>query len=125
MVQLTIHSMDGGRERIPVNGWGFLQMLSSVQLGQSEGLRNFDAEECVEARFFSEDREVRFFRREGNLECVELSDTEGSDHIDRDYLVAGLFRESGKSVTVRYYLDEDEDGQVYVSGTRLVGVQGG
>lgn len=82
-----------------------------------------DPSEWIEARFFGEDREIRFMPGLENLEAYSLTeseqDIEGETYLD---YTAGIMLESASesAVHIRKYLAEDSDGQNYICATRLV-----
>ena len=69
---------------------------------------------------WDEATELRFFGGAGRLQAVLLADEAEDKCHDRSFPLAhnGAF---GRELTVREYLDFDEDGQLYVKATRLKG----
>ena len=110
------------KERISKLNYARVQELSDYWIGRVIDMRETDESEIVEARFFSESEEVRFFRQDGILSAVRVADGD-AEFIDEEFVLSDRFSAAGKSVTVRYYLEEDEDGQIYVSATRLVDIK--
>ncbi len=93
--------------------------LSRVWLGERQRAElNWD--EATELRFFNDTSELRFFGGAGRLQAVLLADEAEDKCHDRSFPLAhnGAF---GRELTVREYLDFDEDGQLYVKATRLKG----
>ncbi len=95
---------------------------SSVTLGKTPA--DVDTNQLLEARFFDATHEVRLFRQEGGLRAVSCEQEAGDDFLEEQYKLANEDR-FGETLTVRYDLSADEDGQTYVSSTRLAGWQGG
>ena len=82
--------------------------------------------ECEEARFFSKNKEIHFFREDDTLQAVKVSDNANEDKMDsmqKRYYLASKFRDLGQYVLVKEYLKYDEDGQVQVAQTRLMGIE--
>jgi hypothetical protein len=85
-------------------------------------------EECLEARFFSEDKELHLFCDGESMKAVCVSD-EGeceSDDIQiqiQKYLLDKRCSGIGKTLVVQEYLEADEDGQIQVKLTRLKGIE--
>ncbi len=101
--------------------FALLRSLSQVTLGLTP--ETVSEAELLEARFFSADEEIRIFCGETGLQAVCLT-PEDSDHV----LVrkCGLSNPRfGESITLCQHLAFDEDGQAYVSASRLVGWEGG
>lgn len=99
--------------------YALLYMISGVRLCRAEELGQIDWEECQEARFFSEDRELHVFEGEDGMEAVEVSDADGNGVVIKEFLLDNRFSSVGRSVLVQEYLEYDEDGQAYVANTRL------
>ena len=97
--------------------------LSEVILCRMECLKYFDLKECIEARFFSADKELHLFESEEGMCAVEVIDDGTVDCILKKYKLAPKFAEVGKCLVVQEYLDYDEDGQAVVVLTRLRGVE--
>lgn len=110
------------KERIKDLRFAVVQSLSEYKMGMARDLIDFDEKECVEARFFSEEEEVRFFRKGDSLESVRSTD-DGSCCLDEELVIADRFKAVGNEAVVRNYLEEDEDGQVYVAATRLCDIR--
>lgn len=80
-------------------------------------------EELLEARFFSPTEEIRIFRRGDALEAAALEEDDGETFWDQAYEIANP--DFGTRITVRSYLDVDEDGQAYWGHARLTDWKGG
>lgn len=106
------------RDRIGGLNYATVQGISEYRIGKVADLKDFDEAECIEARFFSETEEIRFFRKDDDVKAVKVSDG-NADYMDEEYVMADNFAFAGKAVTVRKYIDEDEDGQVFIAATRL------
>lgn len=103
--------------------YALLYNISSLVLDKNENIGMIDWEECMEARFFSSDRELHVFERNGKKEAVEVIDTDGQDMITKRYALSRKFEKLGKAVLVREYLSYDEDGQTFIALTRLQGIE--
>jgi len=102
--------------------YALLYMISGVKLCRAEGIGQIDWEECQEARFFSEGRELHVFEGEDGMKAVEVTDADGNGVIIKEFLLDNRFSSVGSSVLVQEYLEYDEDGQAYVANTRLKGI---
>ena len=81
-------------------------------------------EEVIEARFFSEEREIHVWREGGTLRAACLADSpEDAGAAAEKYKLEN--GQLGAWIAVRRYWDYDEDGQCYVSARRLAGWEGG
>ena len=110
-------------EKISEYQYALLYMISEVILNKTELLGEINWEECTEARFFSEDKELHFFDVDGKKQAVAVSDEDGKDELVKEYELAGKFRAIGSSVFVKEYIGYDEDGQANVVLTRLQGIK--
>ena len=110
-------------EKISEYQYALLYMISEVILNKTELLGEINWEECTEARFFSEDKELHFFDVDGKKQAVAVSDEDGKDELVKEYELAGKFRTIGSSVFVKEYIGYVEDGQANVVLTRLQGIK--
>lgn len=108
---------------IPEYEYALLYMISGIVLTQTDSLVEINWTECMEARFFSEDKELHFFEVDGEMQTIEVSDGDGQNQVVKEYELAGKFQAIGKTVLVREYIDYDEDGQASVVLTRLQGIK--
>ncbi len=112
-------------ESITMYEYALVYMLSEVILCKTEDLPKLNLKQCLEARFFSEDKELHIFETEEGKKAVEVSDKNNEDIIIKKYEIAPKFCEAGKKdvLVVQQYLDYDEDGQAVVALTRLKGIE--
>lgn len=103
--------------------YGVFYNLSSIQLLVSPEAEKIDWDECYEARFFSRDKELHIFEKDGEKRALLVEDEECDETVIKGYLLAKKFENVGKSILVKEYLQYDEDGQAYVALSRLCGVQ--
>ena len=97
--------------------WAWTRCLSQVTLGPVPA--EFSREELIEARFFSADEEIRVFRSGGQLRAVRLLEEPEDNRLERVYRIENP--KFGKSITVCYTLEADEDGQMSLGTPRLTG----
>lgn len=69
------------KEKIPEYEYALLYMISEIKLykieGNKEKLKNIDWEQCQEARFFSKDKEMHFFKDEDSFEEDKIREEKG------------------------------------------------
>lgn len=103
--------------------FAYLKHFSSLTLGKNDPSA-LNREELLEARFFSEDCEIRILREENGLQayafCKETSDMPILVESGISDKCSGL----GTKVKKWHYLSEDADGQCYVSAVCLCGWEG-
>lgn len=97
-----------------------LQTVSEVVF--AENPYEFEETEVNEVRFFGEQMEIRIFRQEDSLKAVRLTEESTDRCMNETYLFEN--RKLGKELQLCRVLDTDEDGQVYVAATRLIGWRG-
>lgn len=102
--------------------YALVYMISEVILAETVSLSEINWDECMEARFFSEKKELHFFRQEDQMKAVEVKDKDGRDEIVKSYDLANKFQKIGRQVKVKQYIDYDKDGQANIVLTRLSGV---
>lgn len=98
-------------------------LISRLLLCKTSELPEPDWEECLEARFFDREKELHIYEEDGELLAVEITEEDPEDCLIRRYQLANRFRGAGKLLRVHEYLDYDEDGQAFVSLTRLAGIE--
>ena len=107
-------------QRVGFYPYALVYNMSSLYFGKVEEIGSLDWEECMEARFFSEQEELHLFHRGEQMVGAVIGDSDDQGVILRSYQLDAPWCSSyGKTVLVKEYLEEDEDGQVYVSATRL------
>lgn len=99
--------------------WVYLRSLSRVYLGKTPERLTMD--ELLEARFFSEQQEIRIFLSEDGLKAVRLEEETADRFLEEEIAVNSGF---GSSYTVHYLLQADEDGQTNRTVARLAGWKG-
>lgn len=116
-------SLNEAHQKVEEYTYALLFMISERILCRTKDLPAIDWEECQEARFFSEDKELHIFEGEEGMQAVEVSDTGEEDIVIKEYELDGYFKKIGNTVLVQEYMEYDEDGQVYVGLTRLKGIR--
>lgn len=100
--------------------WALVRCLSQVTLGPVP--TDISQEELIEARFFSADEEIRVFRSCGQLRAVRLcGEPEDNILVQTRQIKNQMF---GRSITICYMLEADEDGQMNLTTARLTGWEG-
>lgn len=100
--------------------YALIRSQSRTTLGPTP--QTVDLAQVLEARFFDADREIRLFRRDGELRAAQLRGESG-DLCIREQIPIENPR-LGAEIAVCQHLDADEDGQTYIKTTRLCGWSG-
>lgn len=104
--------------------YALIYMISEIKLCKTEELKeDLKWDECLEARFFSSDKELHIFEIDGERKAVKVSDTEEDEIFEKKYLLSDKFSALGKTICVKEYLNYDKDGQVFVELTRLNSIE--
>lgn len=103
--------------------YALLYMISQRILCKIEDLPVIEWEECLEARFFSQERELHIFEAEEGMQAIIVYDTDQEDIMVKEYELDNKFALLGKTVLVQEYLQYDQSGQVFVGLTRLKGIR--
>ena len=107
--------------------YGLLYYLSEVKLAAlqcKDGICH-NLEQLIEARLFSEEKELHIFQNEEGWQAVFIEETGQAEYYDEWHPVSQEFQSAGKQLGVRRYLAYDGDGQAYVALTRLLAMKGG
>lgn len=100
--------------------FAYITRLSDVTVGITPGA--FSMEDLLEARFFGPEQEVRIYITGDGFSAIQLANDELDEFLD----ISRPIRDPrfGKILTLRQYLDYDEDGQAYIRATRLLDWKG-
>lgn len=101
--------------------YAFLRTLSKVTLGAAP--QELDRAELIEARFFGNGKEIFVFKRNDALQGVLWQADENTPHFEETFEIENP--RHGKTITLRHELGADEDGQASITGSHMVGWQGG
>lgn len=113
-------SFDDAKSKVRDYPRALLYYMSSLEYKPTADCGDIDWKECIEARFFSDKEELHIFKDEDEFECVIVGDDVEEDVSYKTYELANRYRRNGEEkLTVKEYLDYDEDGQVFVKATRL------
>ena len=115
---MTRIDIDVAKNEYKKYSFALLYLFSEVILSEVEELKDIEWSECIEAKFFNEDEELRLWRESGELVAVRYSGQ--GDHIDVDYPLDSRFSDKWNEIHIRQYLDYDDDGQAYITGTRII-----
>ena len=74
-------STEEARLHIPDYEYALIYLISEIILTKTDYISEINWEECTEARFFSEEKELHFFRRDGQMQAVEVRDKDGQANI--------------------------------------------
>ncbi len=110
-------------EMIKDYSYALVYMISDIYLCKTEQLPLIDWEECLEARFFSEDGELHIYEEDGEYKARQIIDEGQGNSIIKKYQLNNKFKNVGNYLYVQQYLDYDKDGQAVVALTRLKGIE--
>ncbi len=96
--------------------------MSKVVFGR-EKFSEINWEECTEAYFFDESKQVHMFLSEDGWKAIVFEEKDQLSYVDKTNEILSKFKGEGKDIVRREYLAFDEDGQTYVAYTRLVAIQ--
>ena len=125
MIDKTI-SIEEVKQTISDYEYGLVYENSAMLFGQTEELREVDWEQLQEAFFFDNNAQLHIFRDEDELKAIIIEDEEGDEYQLRTYLLNRTDARTsavGKELVVKEYLEQDEDGQVYIKCTRMIDVK--
>lgn len=106
-----------------------LEFINSLKLKYSleyfndriDAKRDFDEiniNDLIEGRYFSEDKELRIIKVNGNYKVILISDEENENYLECEHLVIDNKFGDIKKVGVKKYVDYDKDGQAYIKCIR-------
>lgn len=127
--QVTPLSFEEAKEKAEQYPYGLVYLFSEILLGETGIIKDKICwEDCMEARFFSEEGEIHIFDYNGERKAVCVEDKAKEDNFEgvfeKNYELAGKFKQTGyQFFKVKEYLGCDEDGQAVVLLTRLAGLE--
>lgn len=116
-----IEDVGEAKNRVDKYRYALLYFYSDVFLGETKDLSSLNWEECIEARFFDGEKELRFFREDDSFIVSTVSGDE--DAVEDMFFLDTRFKPQWTKVTVRRFLKYDEDGQAFVAATMLAGLE--
>ena len=133
---------DHALTQITEYSYALLYMMSDILFCKTKDLPQTDWSECLEARFFDQEKELHLFEEDGRLKAVRITEAvdrqamqeeeaagdvfvtfESCDRLIKKYQLQDRYQKLGQTLCVCEYLSYDEDGQAYVSLTRLAGIE--
>ena len=115
-------NVDDAKRSIQDYEYALIYMIDEVRLTEVAAMPEVDWSKCLEARFFSEKGELRFWRDGDEMVAAEVSCARESEFVTESYKLDGRFKKKWESVSVKQFLDFDSDGQAYVDRTVLSGL---
>lgn len=123
-MSFTVERVDADKAWKDIAGYRYalLYMISEVVFCRASDISEVNWDECLEARFFDEDKELHIYEDDGRQCAVKATGTLDSDCLIKKYELQERYHDLGKLLCVCEHLKYDEDGQAMVALTRLVGV---
>lgn len=116
-------SLEEAKKEIAHLKYALVYQYSKVIFERIENVENIAWDECVEAYFFDEKKQIHLYQYDNELQGICFEEKETADYIDKEYVLTEQYRTVGTTLKKREYLDYDADGQVFVKYTRLVDVE--
>lgn len=99
--------------------YALVYCYSYMKLCETSELTEKDWDECREARFFGPIEELHVLIEEGR--AIHVTEIGTKAVLDKEYKISRRFRnKKWNRVTIRQYLEADEDGQMRIVLTRLM-----
>ena len=98
--------------------YALLYYPGDVVLNKQEMISDINYDEIQEAYFFDKTGQVHLFDDGFEKKAVRFNHFEG-DYVEKGFLLSNKYKDIGKKIVVREYLESDEDGQNYVAYTAL------
>lgn len=96
--------------------WIILYNYDSVKVDEIQNIK-LNKNDILEARIFSEEKEIHIFKKDGSFKAVEFIE-DNEKPIDRSHLIINDKFGKFKKIGVKDYLEYDSDNQAYISYTR-------
>lgn len=102
--------------------YALLYGISGIVFCKAADYDGADWDECFEARFFDEDKELHIYEEDGKKCAVKVMGTVDDDCLVKKYELQDRYFGPGRYLCVCEHLKYDEDGQAAVALTRLTGI---
>ena len=127
MTEIKKVSFEEGKKLVQDYEYALVYYFSDKYFGEVSALAEIDWDECIEAYFFNKTGQLYMYEYESSeMDATVFEEKQDVkyNYIDRNYEIASAFKaDAGKKITVREYLDSDEDGQTFVKYTRLLEIE--
>lgn len=120
----TVERMDAEKvlESIAEYQYALVYKMSRIIFCKTADFDQADWDECLEARFFDENRELHIYEEDGGRLAVKVTGTTDSDCLMKKYELQPCYFGENRYLCVCEHIDYDEDGQASVVLTRLTGI---
>lgn len=115
--------MDRVLEGISQYQYALVYMTDGIVFQNTTEMKPIEWDNCLEARFFDEGRELHVYEEDGGLCAVEVEQTSDDDCLIRKYKLSERYFGKNKCLCVCEHLDYDKDGQAFVAFTRPAGIE--
>ena len=103
--------------------YALVYKISEITFCMAAELKEFSWEECIEARFFDETKELHIYEEDGELCAVKTVGELDDDCLVKKYNLQEHYFGENKCLCVCEHLDYDNDGQAFIVLTRLTGIE--
>ncbi len=114
--------MESALKEIFVYEYALVYGMSRIVFCKTGELGQVNWDECLEARFFDNTKEMHLYEQDGRMCAVKVVGTMDENCLMKKYVLQDKYSVLGKYLCVCEHLDYDEDGQAFVVFTRLTGV---
>ena len=120
----TVERMDAENAMTDIMQYRYalLYMMSEIIFCNVEDIGEIDWDECLEARFFDETKELHIYEEDGRQCAVKVTAAVDDDCLIKKYELQERYYHLGRALCVCEHLQYDEDGQASVALTRLAGI---
>lgn len=121
----TLERVDTDKALKDIAGYRYalLYMISEIIFRRTVDIGEVNWDECLEARFFDENKELHIYEEDGSQCAVKIEGTLDGDCLIKKYELQERYSNLGKSLCVCEHLEYDKDGQASVALTRLIGIE--
>lgn len=120
----TVEKIDAQKASADLTAYQYALVygISGIFFGRTADCGELDWEECLEARFFDENKELHVYEEDGIQCAVKVTGTMDEDCLVKKYVLQERYFGRGSCLCVCEHLRYDEDGQALVALTRLTGI---
>lgn len=116
--------IEDAKKNVSQYDYALIYQMSDVIFDKVVNIPTILWDEIVEAYFFNEKCQLHIYNDECELKAVEFNESSGEmKKIEKIYDISRKFAKIGSRIKIVEYLDNDEDGQIFVAYTRMATVE--
>lgn len=116
--------IEDAKKNVSQYNYALIYQMSEVIFDKVENIPTILWDEIVEAYFFNEKGQLHIYNDGCELKAVEFDESScDMKKVEKIFDISRKFAKIGSRIKIVEYLDNDEDGQIFVAYTRMATVE--